>query len=501
MQRMANLFSPSSPAANSTTMRSALALFAALFTLAAVLALAPQQAAAQAEDSGVELSVPTRALHHFKPFQYGVAGAAADFEGKLQICAGNDSTTSCDTYGSFGWSAPGDSKSRYDSQMIGYRWHLLDGLLVDCADQAVDCWLDLSTNDDVTVATTPLRFSAKRPLPAINLPAGDLKPGEALEITTNEFLGEAPQRDIRLFIYQCPTATDLPALGRVIECTNIGVGEKGYGSHVYGQPSTIVPRRTLLVDGKIVDCATAADSCELVMARWNSLVTGTALAFEPQTASPGNGNISVSKTSDLTPPEKVQIEVATSLAGVIEISQCAQSTCDVLLRAEHQGDPSGAAATESYNMWPRRNLLTTRNGKTIDCAVAKCFIKVTSSSGYADYSYRIGKRVRISFSDAAQEVNPAIVVADGPYTDGQELRVEVNGLLPGMKVNVRCSGRNLGADFCDFIKRRGTADENGTVVLTLPLRKAETCGDPVNCQLVIKTKPKTSAFRIPVTFE
>ncbi len=315
-------------------------------------------------------------------------------------------------------------------------------------------------------------------------------PGQTATVTTNEYAGpKADGGPIDVF-EQCYRDS----------CVRLA-------QHVqYLEPVNVVPRRAIVVNKKLFDCAANTGSC--VIRLWGHEESAVPLNFAKATSALPKESTELSKTDGLTNNEPVELTVKSSLKTPVFVYQCASKAgrpmCKRLVRRHLAGDASGETATRTITVRPSR-ILAMKQSRTADCGKDNprrgCYLVVRTASDDRSTDYRIGQRIPITFDTSQPLETPRVAIPEGPYVDGQMVKITVQNLLPGTRVIARCN-YNTNREACGK-RTRARADANGNAELTLKLSKIRRCMEAKegSCEIVVDTNPRTVATRSVVVFE
>ncbi len=452
---------------------------AALVTAAATLLLTVQAANAQTK---VTVEVPD-SMHHLDQFEARFTGIEPLEPFVLRDCYGDQTRDECG--GGFAVYRIGENQETFP--WTAKRLLVNDnGEVVDCAVAPEPCWLEIVVDD--AVVRTQLTYSSERPLPELYINPSSVVAGETVTVSTNQYLGsDVDEFRGRESIYQC-TTRDIPSFEGCVSLDSF---------FDYGTTVAVTPRRTMVSDRKLIDCAAVARSCELVLGF--AQVTGTPLVFElaPPLA---EQSVELAKTDYLANFESVKLTVRSSLRTRFKVEQCAKkatarrAVCNVLSDTSIAGDASGELATRRLTVRPHRYLFTKKN-RTRDCNNEKlrCFIRVVAEGS----RHRIGDQLPISFDRDEKVVIPHMVAPNGPFVDGQKVSLEVHGLARGMRIGVRCFAPS---QFCST-RRFATANSDGVAKAVITMKERDVCEQAGECRIRVNTRPKTATFTQVVVFE
>lgn len=458
-----------------------LRVFVAALSVVLVASLLLTAPSADAQALGVEVTGPDE-IHHGGLIQTNITGITETTLLEVSLCA-TPGTNECRLV----MTLAGKRKGTASPGVKAYRFLRNGRTFVDCATPDSQC--QVQVDDGNATARTPVRFSNLRPLPELTVDSQAIVPGQTVEVSVNKFLGSDQPRNGSA-VLQCPAN---PRRVPESQCVSHGLVK-------HNRPLTIAPYRLMAKGKRVVDCAAANSPCFFVV---RDTYEGVRLRFAPS-ADVKASKVSVSQTTNLTNHQKVDVKIATPLPGDVSIFQCAKRNssrpvCNKLGSAWSPGDPAGDLAVAISRTRPRPRRILFGDQTDIDCGDdgVDCFLRVRVNR------HVVEKRIPITFDLDEQIVRPELIVPEGPYVDGQQIRVQLVGMAKGMNARFSCQvGAKHDRRFCADQTRAGADGASGLIVAIVTLHKVDACTGPASsCFLTVSTSPGTKKFLAPVQFE
>jgi hypothetical protein len=267
-------------------------------------------------------------------------------------------------------------------------------------------------------------------------------------------------------------------------------------------------RRTITIGGQSVDCA-ATPGCVLYAVsrdrlkgqpRYPDKYGVAPLAFDP-TASPRPGpTVTVTPHHGLRDGDAVTVRAHhfRPFAGV-GVTVCSDGTdvCDVVDVPQQRIGPN-ASLSVTHGVW---SVFVSADGTLHDCRSVACVVRFGPSDRSIDVPISFSPRKRAA-SYPQLNLDPA-----GPYTDGQQVTVTVNGWpgsighRPDLAIEHLTVGQCAGATCVGATSLRREPDGRYTATLALHrtgppegmLTGPTDCTQPGNCQVALVLTPRDSA--------
>lgn len=346
---------------------------------------------------------------------------------------------------------------------------------IDCAQ--VSCFIEYRSGS--ARARTALPFTSTSPLPLLTIEAAAVAPGQQT-VLTNKSNGKHA-------VQQCPSNVKaIPSYSRSYRCVNVGNTVSGTG--------TFVAFRLLDTGKKVVDCAKPG-RCEL---RVGNFITGAPLLLTAQDPLPRLSFSASLPDGDLPQFSVAEVKVYTYFTGA-QIQQCIKTPTErrcqglgTVGEKQRSLDRDGPR-TITAQIPIRRHVWS--NGEPFDCAAPnnKCFLKTRG----------IGKRAILRFDATTEPSLPELIVPEGPFKVGDEIRVELRNAGPltsgGFRIvanppknsnHQRRGNRSIFA---------GADGATGSIFVTIPLTQNKSCGGPDKpCYVWAETSPGTKSFLAPI---
>ncbi|MGZ4794591.1 MAG: neocarzinostatin apoprotein domain-containing protein [Acidimicrobiia bacterium] len=374
---------------------------------------------------------------------------------------------------------------------------------VDCGSAAGTCELVSADQSATVLARHPISFDPSEPPPTVAMtvtPAEGLLAGQTITVDGSGFLAGG-----LVLVREC--AADAPF------CSGPAAYPTADGTGAF--------EAQLTVGLRVTDATGATTNCLVVacVVRAESLSDGeysaeSPITFDPSQPPPPVPAITVEPATGLLHDQQVTISgTGFDPSTSVELTECGNSTdvfCSEFL-AVAQSDGSGAFSTTATVS--RLVSEFTPGGSSIeDCADVGCSV---SAVGFGSVDpVELVARAAIAFDASVPPPDrpTATVTPDTNLPYRTDVAVHGSGFRPGESVYAIYCVDSLQEGSCGAFSAQGTADDTGTVDLTLTVKRRVAsdsdngsvvdCVDPdTSCSVQIQGERGYEQIQLPVTFD
>lgn len=238
--------------------------------------------------------------------------------------------------------------------------------------------------------------------------------------------------------------------------------------------------RLVVLDGVEIDCASEPGRCLIGMGMISDYDTsgGTLVDFDPGAPLPDPPTATLERTTDLVSGEPVGLTVTGLLPGSpLSVEVCGAGACGGFPMITATAGDDGVLRT-AVRLWRAFGVHASQPGQrgSVDCAREPCQV-----SFHADVtSGRAIPTLEVRFDPAfdAPTFPVATVLAEGPFSPGDDVPIRITGLPTGARMDASVCHPSRG----ECAGAGGTADDEGVVDIELTLPRA---ADLASCECLL----------------